>query len=86
MGTLKVWYIYQMLYLITLFFVKMSILAFYRRLSPAQGYHLAIKITAGLVTVFTISMVFVNVSLLIFFSFILLGLIKFGWRAGWLVF
>ncbi|KAH8150901.1 uncharacterized protein LAJ45_05083 [Morchella importuna] len=59
-GTLKVWYIYQMLYLITLFFVKMSILAFYRRLSPAQGYHLAIKITAGAVTVFTIAMVFVN--------------------------
>lgn len=66
-----------MLYLITLFFVKMSILAFYRRLSPAQGYHLAIKLTAGAVTVFTIAMVFVNVSLLIFFlpslPFMLLG-------------
>lgn len=73
------WYIYQMLYLITLFFVKMSILAFYRRLSPAQGYHLAIKITAGAVTVFTIAMVFVNVSLLISLSFIwLVGLLIYG--------
>ncbi|PWW79825.1 hypothetical protein C7212DRAFT_157847, partial [Tuber magnatum] len=57
---LKVWYVYQIVYLITLFFVKISILAFYRRLSPALGYQTAIKVVAGAVTVYTIAMVFVN--------------------------
>jgi hypothetical protein len=59
-GTLKAWYIYQILYLITLFFIKMSILTFYRRLSPAYGYHLAIKIIAVIVSVYTVAMIFVN--------------------------
>ncbi|CUS06728.1 unnamed protein product [Tuber aestivum] len=58
--TLKVWYAYQIVYLIALFFVKISILAFYRRLSPAQGYQTAIKVVAAAVTVYTIAMVFVN--------------------------
>ncbi|KAG0635769.1 hypothetical protein HOY80DRAFT_910196 [Tuber brumale] len=58
--TLKVWYVYQLEYLITLFFVKISILAFYRRLSPAQGYQTAIKVVAVAVTIYTIAMVLVN--------------------------
>ena len=54
---------YQMEYLIAIFFVKMSILAFYRRLSPAPGFQLAIKIIAGAIIVYTVVAVFVNVML-----------------------
>lgn len=61
-GTLKVWYIYNILYLLTLFYVKFSILAFYRRLSPSRGYQLALKITGGLVAVYTVTMLLVTVS------------------------
>jgi len=58
--TLKVWYVYQLEYLITLFFVKISILAFYRRLSPERRYQTAIKVVAAAVTIYTIAMVLVN--------------------------
>ncbi|RPB06159.1 hypothetical protein L873DRAFT_1839613 [Choiromyces venosus 120613-1] len=58
--SLKAWYVYQLEYLITLFFVKISILAFYRRLSPAQGFQTAIKVVAISVTIYTTAMVFVN--------------------------
>lgn len=59
---MKVWYVYQLQYLIALFFVKISILAFYRRLSPARRYQTAIKVVAAAVTIYTIAMVLVNVS------------------------
>jgi hypothetical protein len=58
---LKLWYAYQLQYLVTLFFIKISILAFYRRLSPVKGYQLAVRAVAGVVTAYTIVMVFVNV-------------------------
>lgn len=58
---LKVWYVYQMLYLATLFFVKISILVFYCRISPSH-VHMSIKITGVIVTVYTVAMIFVNVS------------------------
>ena len=58
---LKTWYAFQIQYLLTLFFVKISILAFYRRLSPAKGFQIAIKIVAGFVTVFTVTMVSASV-------------------------
>lgn len=57
---LKVWYVYQMLYLLTLFFVKISILAFYCRISPSR-VHMPVKITGVIVTVYTVAMIFVNV-------------------------
>ena len=62
---LKTWTVYNIEYLVTLFFVKISILAFYRRLSPAQGFQRAIKIVAGVVTVFSLIMVFVYVKFLV---------------------
>lgn len=46
----------------TLFYVKFSILAFYRRLSPAPGYQLALQITGAFVAVFTVVMILVTVS------------------------
>ena len=61
---MKVWYAFQIEYPFAVFLVKMSILAFYRRLSPAQRFQLAIKIVAGFVTAFTVAMVFVNVKAL----------------------
>lgn len=61
-GTLKVWYIYNMMYLATLFYVKISILAFYRRLSPARGYQIALKLCCTAVALYTVGMILVNVS------------------------
>ena len=58
--TLKVWFIYQLMYPISLFFVKLSVLAFYRRLSPNKTYQRAIWITGGIVTLYTIIMVLLN--------------------------
>ena len=58
---LKAWYAFRIEYLVALFFVKISILAFYRRLSPARWFQLAIKIMAGFVTAFTLSLVLVTV-------------------------
>lgn len=61
-GTLKVWYVYNMMYLAALFYVKVSILAFYRRLSPAWGYQLALKLCCAAVAFYTVGMILVNVS------------------------
>lgn len=61
-STLKVWYSYNILYLFTLFYVKISIIAFYRRLSPSQGYQIALKITAVFVAVYTVAMALTIVS------------------------
>lgn len=65
-AALKVWYIYQMQYLLTLFFVKISILVFYSRISPSQlqGFRVntPVKITGVIVTIYTIAMILVNVS------------------------
>lgn len=58
--TLKVWYIYQLMYPISLFFVKFSVLAFYRRLSPNQLYQRAIWVTGSVVALYTVVMVLLN--------------------------
>lgn len=58
--TLKVWFIYQLMYPISLFFVKLSVLAFYRRLSPNKTYQRAIWATGGVITLYTIIMVLLN--------------------------
>ncbi|RPB15314.1 hypothetical protein P167DRAFT_533503, partial [Morchella conica CCBAS932] len=59
--TLKLWYVYQIQYLLVLFFLKASILSFYRRLSPARGYQMAIYIVSGVIVAYTFAMFFVNV-------------------------
>ncbi|KAI5803489.1 hypothetical protein DFH27DRAFT_50513 [Peziza echinospora] len=59
-STLKVWYAYQLMYLVCLFWVKISVLAFYLRLSPNKKYHMSIYIVGGVVFVYTVIMVFVN--------------------------
>lgn len=51
-----------MMYLATLFYVKISILAFYRRLSPARGYQIALKLCGTAVALYTVGMILVNVS------------------------
>lgn len=65
-NALKVWYIYQMQYLLTLFFIKLSILVFYSRISPSQskGFRVntPVKITGVIVTIYTVVMILVNVS------------------------
>ncbi|CAZ85477.1 unnamed protein product [Tuber melanosporum] len=58
---LKLWYVYQLQYLVTLFFIKASILSFYRRLSRERTYQISIWIVSGIVVVFTLAMLFVNV-------------------------
>lgn len=57
---MKVWYIYQLMYLIALLWVKLSVLTFYRRLSQNWRYQVAILLTGGFVTTYTIIMVFIN--------------------------
>ena len=57
---LKAWYIYQLMYLIALLWVKLSVLAFYRRLSPNGKYQVAILLTGGFIMAYTIIMVFIN--------------------------
>ncbi|KAI5842478.1 hypothetical protein DFP73DRAFT_553761 [Morchella snyderi] len=59
--TLKLWYVYQIQYLLVLFFLKASILSFYRRLSPARGYQIVIYIVSGVIVTYTFAMFFVNV-------------------------
>lgn len=60
--TLKLWYAYQMQYLLALGFIKFSLLAFYHRLTNERKYRMAIYTTAIVVGVYTLVMVLVNVS------------------------
>ncbi|KAI5795795.1 hypothetical protein EDC01DRAFT_614515 [Geopyxis carbonaria] len=59
--TLKLWYAYQLQYLIILFFTKASILAFYWRLSRQRSYRLAIVAVAATVAVYTAALLLVNI-------------------------
>ena len=58
---MKVWYAFQIEYPVAVFLVKMSILAFYRRLSPVSRLQLAVKIMVGVVTVYTVTLLLLNV-------------------------
>ena len=60
-GAMKVWYVFQIEYPVAVFLAKMSILAFYQRLSPVSRLQLATKIVAGVVTVYTVTLVLLNV-------------------------
>ncbi|KAF3935573.1 hypothetical protein ABW19_dt0203386 [Dactylella cylindrospora] len=57
--TLKHWYVYQLIYPIVLCTIKLSILAFYKGISPQKGYQIAIWATVALVGAYTIAIVFV---------------------------
>ncbi|KAA8911393.1 hypothetical protein FN846DRAFT_792269 [Sphaerosporella brunnea] len=59
--TLKLWYAYQLQYLLVLYFVKMSILCFYSRLSPKKGYRWCVYGLGVIITTYTIAMLFVNI-------------------------
>ncbi|KAF8053884.1 hypothetical protein FPV67DRAFT_1443036 [Lyophyllum atratum] len=59
--TLKLWYAYQLQYLLVLYFVKASILCFYYRLSPKRLYRWSVYALGGIITVYTTAMFFVNV-------------------------
>ncbi|KAK6535647.1 hypothetical protein TWF694_002102 [Orbilia ellipsospora] len=58
---LKYWYAYQVIYPIVLFPTKLSILAFYKGISPQSKYQVAVWITTGLVVAYTVSVFFVYV-------------------------
>ncbi|EPS40763.1 hypothetical protein H072_5350 [Dactylellina haptotyla CBS 200.50] len=57
----KYWYSYQLLYPIILLPTKLSILAFYKGISPQKHYQIAVWATVALVVVYTISVFFVYV-------------------------
>ena len=59
--TLKHWYAYQLIYPFALFFVKASILALYHRLFRKKQFRYWLWVVAGIVTVYTVVVVFVNV-------------------------
>lgn len=58
--TLKLWYWYQLQYLISLCLVKFSILCFYLRLSKDQTFRRLVFGCMGVVGIYTIVMLFVN--------------------------
>ncbi|KAF2147298.1 uncharacterized protein K452DRAFT_314489 [Aplosporella prunicola CBS 121167] len=58
--TLKHWYAYQLIYPFALFFVKASILALYHRLFRKRQFRYWLWVVAGIVTVYTVVVVFVN--------------------------
>ena len=62
MPTLQHWYVYQLVYPITLFFIKASILALYHRIFTQDNFRIAVWAVSGFVSVYTIVVVFVNVS------------------------
>ncbi|OCL10973.1 hypothetical protein AOQ84DRAFT_288161, partial [Glonium stellatum] len=59
-GTLKSWYVYQLVYLVDLALVKFSILAFYCIIAAQKVFRIAVYTTMGIIAAFTIAMVFVN--------------------------
>jgi hypothetical protein len=61
--TLKHFYFYQLVYPLALFFVKASILALYHRIFKQVKFRYKVYGLAAFVTVYTIVVLFVNVSL-----------------------
>ncbi|KAF3914355.1 hypothetical protein AA313_de0208997 [Arthrobotrys entomopaga] len=59
-GTLKSWYVYQIVYLFDLGIIKLSILSFYHQISAAKAYRIVIYVSMGIVVVYTIIMMFIN--------------------------
>lgn len=58
---LKLWYTYQITYVCLHFFIKTSILFFLYALSRSKPYRIGIYILGTLITLYTISMVFVSI-------------------------
>ncbi|EWC43834.1 hypothetical protein DRE_07278 [Drechslerella stenobrocha 248] len=59
-GTLKSWYVYQLVYLFDLCLIKLSILAFYHQISAAKAYRIIIYTSMVAVTIYSIIMIFIN--------------------------
>ncbi|KAF3189913.1 hypothetical protein TWF106_007105 [Orbilia oligospora] len=59
-GTLKSWYVYQLVYLFDLGLIKLSILAFYHQISAAKTYRIIIYASMAVVSIYTIIMIFIN--------------------------
>lgn len=59
---LKHFYFYQLVYPVALFFVKASILALYHRIFKLANFRWKVYAVAGFVSVYTIVVLFVNVS------------------------
>ncbi|RPA83998.1 hypothetical protein BJ508DRAFT_317650 [Ascobolus immersus RN42] len=59
--TLKLWYWYQLQYLLSLAMVKFSILAFYLRLSKEKTFRYSVYAVMAVVGVYTVIMLFVNI-------------------------
>lgn len=60
--TLKHWYAFQLVYPFALFLVKASILALYKRILTQDNFRKAVYGVAGLITLQSIVVIFVNVS------------------------
>jgi hypothetical protein len=60
---LKHFYFYQLVYPLALFFVKASILALYHRIFKLAHFRWKVYAVAAFVTVYTVVVLFVNVSL-----------------------
>ncbi|KAF3904409.1 hypothetical protein ABW21_db0204374 [Orbilia brochopaga] len=59
-GTLKSWYVYQLVYLFDLGLIKISILAFYHQISAAKTYRIIIYVSMAAVVIYSIIMIFIN--------------------------
>jgi hypothetical protein len=66
--TLKHFYFYQLVYPVALFLVKASILALYHRIFRRLQFQYKVWAVAAFVTIYTVVVLFVNVSVL-FLSF-----------------
>ncbi|KAJ6259583.1 Tyrosinase [Drechslerella dactyloides] len=59
--TLRYWFAYQIIYPVVLLFIKLSILSFYRGLSPTKKYRYAVKIVTAFVVLWTTAAIFAHI-------------------------
>ncbi|KAF3910222.1 hypothetical protein ABW21_db0203180 [Orbilia brochopaga] len=59
--TLRYWFAYQIIYPIVLLFIKLSILSFYRRISPQRWYRYSVNGVIAFVVAWTFTVVFAHV-------------------------
>ncbi|KAF3916979.1 hypothetical protein ABW20_dc0105543 [Dactylellina cionopaga] len=59
-GTLKSWYVYQLVYLFDLCLIKLSILSFYHQISAAKAYRIVIYASMAVVVIYSIIMISTN--------------------------
>ncbi|KAF3929354.1 hypothetical protein ABW19_dt0200420 [Dactylella cylindrospora] len=59
-GTLKSWYVYQLVYLFDLCLIKLSILSFYHQISSGKAYRIVVYVSMAVVIIYSIIMIFIN--------------------------